>query len=446
MDRSMSKLKRQRQKSVTWPVGKKICEILLDDSWLWARGEESSEIILQREREMRVFEAVYPRLTSIPDSPSECQELTKEVDDAYVPEIMLDSLEDEEMEDDLSTRKASNSAGNGGFGRSISERAITDSQSGVLRGSSTVQNKESVVRVDAESNIAAAAAAACVALKALGGNDLVDEILLFEILKNPSLLEPLRCSERFNRAKGNDQEIHFANQDVDPSLEGSLDGEPYLSTFTTSILARKYGVSKVSPERMPVVANGSTLTRGSMDINLSTAVTSHSSVGLPAPYPCSGPLISTDTTSISAPQPLRICEKMNENSKTEPFYQANKFEKSHMHSHISSEDEIRGQNGLQMCDDMQMAMTYSPSKTHWSPCNSNKQRHTFTAEHMSNRPCEGSNIFSRKNIIHNANNKGGIRARKFCIYFNTSRGCRNGERCAFVHQSLINSHARTMAQ
>ncbi|MCO5565084.1 hypothetical protein L7F22_018755 [Adiantum nelumboides] len=72
-------------------------KFLLDDSWLWARGEDSVEIASQQQRERRFFEAFYPRLVSIPDRPMEPQEPSQEINDTLVAGIPLVPFEDEEM-------------------------------------------------------------------------------------------------------------------------------------------------------------------------------------------------------------------------------------------------------------------------------------------------------------------------------------------------------------
>eukprot|EP00250_Pteridium_aquilinum_P006663 c16533_g2_i1 orf=174-1109(+) len=70
----------------------------LDGSWLWAGGEESTEVALQQQREMRLFEAFYPRSTFVPDSPVEPQERCKDIDASLVSQIPLIPLEEEEMD------------------------------------------------------------------------------------------------------------------------------------------------------------------------------------------------------------------------------------------------------------------------------------------------------------------------------------------------------------
>ncbi|KAH7447830.1 hypothetical protein KP509_01G123300 [Ceratopteris richardii] len=425
-------------------------KFFLDDAWLWAGGEESSEIVTQQLRERAVFEAVYPRLTSIPLSPFESQEPSKEVSDGSIPEITLDSPE-EEVEDGFSIDKAI--TGSGGYGYSVSEVQtsvplavdVLPTSSGICGLSSEQQQESAGGGVATEVKIAAAAAAACVALEALGGNNIVDEALLLEILKNPSLLESLISR------------VSHGNNKVGPSLNYTSNGKahgPNPST-RTNVLAEYDGASMIPP-RISLAAYGSTDSHQTMDHSSATSIMAHPQhplVGLPAPYPCSGPKTSSNVMSNKGARASAIPEKLNGNSEKLPFRQLNnESEAPYMHTHTPQEDVTRRKSSLNNCsqiyDGMEMAVTSSSSfKSQSSPCviDSKQQGHTFATKQIRNMAIKAKNVFSRENIEHNVSMKSGSRARKFCIYFNTPRGCRNGERCAFVHQSL-DAHARTLAQ
>ncbi|GBG83053.1 hypothetical protein CBR_g36670 [Chara braunii] len=66
-------------------------------SWRVVAGNESNEVAVQKERENRVLEAVYPRPSAIPDSPAEPVTAEEDYDDGMTPSISVVAQEDEEM-------------------------------------------------------------------------------------------------------------------------------------------------------------------------------------------------------------------------------------------------------------------------------------------------------------------------------------------------------------
>eukprot|EP00850_Spirogloea_muscicola_P021185 SM000239S08090 [mRNA] locus=s239:158872:161167:- [translate_table: standard] len=70
--------------------------VVLEAEWMVAAGDESDEARLQREREQRIFEAVYPRESSIPASPAEPEEAQAPQDDTATPIISPVPIDDDE--------------------------------------------------------------------------------------------------------------------------------------------------------------------------------------------------------------------------------------------------------------------------------------------------------------------------------------------------------------
>lgn len=83
----------------------------LDSSWLVMAGQESIEVSVQGKRENRTLEAVYPRPSAIPDSPAEPSEsqLPFDEDDANTLIIPVVPLEDDDLpdQDDIPTTSGS---------------------------------------------------------------------------------------------------------------------------------------------------------------------------------------------------------------------------------------------------------------------------------------------------------------------------------------------------
>ncbi|PON99487.1 Zinc finger, CCCH-type [Trema orientale] len=75
-------------------------KIVPTPAWQVVSGEESEEVKHQKLREMRVLEAVYPRFSAIPPSPSVSLEVENEYyDDNQTPLVSLTPIEEEESPD-----------------------------------------------------------------------------------------------------------------------------------------------------------------------------------------------------------------------------------------------------------------------------------------------------------------------------------------------------------
>ncbi|PON39168.1 Zinc finger, CCCH-type [Parasponia andersonii] len=75
-------------------------KIVPTPAWQVVSGEESEEVKNQKSREMRVLEAVYPRVSSIPTSPSVSLVVENEYyDDNQTPLVSLTPIEEEESPD-----------------------------------------------------------------------------------------------------------------------------------------------------------------------------------------------------------------------------------------------------------------------------------------------------------------------------------------------------------
>lgn len=400
-------------------------KLLLDASWLWAGGEESLEVASQQQRERRFFEAFYPRLASIPDSPSEpLQESNKEIDDTPVAEVPLVPLEEQEPENEDMEQESISTAG---------EELLALPSNGSLHGILFERQQESSIGL-ADSNMAAAAAAACIVVKALGESDLVDEKLLLELLKNPSLLKSLTCYSSNNmNGKSQDQDnttgsssssLQVAHQE--PASSSKLNRSP------VSVLAEwGDGISTNNLHRFGPNVNGST------DVQLSTNVSCMSSnplppTSLPTPYPCSNLDSSRVLVHEGAECTPRICsEEIPETSRTipnDPF--------SNKHVYVPRVG-LNGSNKDPYAY-MQAAMaTNSPFSVHSDPLPSKDVLHRDLMQlgPLKYRSNEDSAV-KRKMGSYSSSSRIGGRTPRLCMYYNSPRGCRNGASCAFAHQSL----------
>ncbi|KAI3734356.1 hypothetical protein L6452_13824 [Arctium lappa] len=150
---------------------------VLDPNWQVAAGEESKELEVESQREMRVLEAVYPRPSAIPPNAASPMGTDEPYyNDQHTPLIPITPIEDEDMAPDSSSIAAANT--------SLQAPATMASHSG---------NGGMVSGV--EPDVVSAAYSALNAAMSNGSQgSLIDPNLLIKILSNPSLIEKLVSS------------------------------------------------------------------------------------------------------------------------------------------------------------------------------------------------------------------------------------------------------------
>ncbi|XP_078448350.1 zinc finger CCCH domain-containing protein 6-like isoform X2 [Wolffia australiana] len=151
----------------------------LSHEWLMAAGEESMELELQNQRQMGVFEAIYPRISSIPPNPMSSEPSDFPGEEPPPPMIPVTAIEDDPAEEEAAVDLRSDLA--------------TMSSERVPNGG---EKPELSFPPGVEPDVAAAASAAFTALlRSNEAGSLIDPDLLIKILSNPSLIEKL-LSER----------------------------------------------------------------------------------------------------------------------------------------------------------------------------------------------------------------------------------------------------------
>lgn len=169
---------------------------LLNLNWQVVAGEESKEIDIQNQREMRVLEAVYPRPSAIPPNASVSVDVEdSRSNDEQTPLIPITSTEDEDATvDTLSDSVAP-------FNVPISSQPLPLA-SGILSPSLSsfpivsnppAHEKQSAgMGVGVEPDVVAAASAAFSAItKSNEHGNVIDPELLIKILSNPIMIEKL---------------------------------------------------------------------------------------------------------------------------------------------------------------------------------------------------------------------------------------------------------------
>ncbi|CAA6655908.1 unnamed protein product [Spirodela intermedia] len=184
---------------IKWKVPLKFS---LNQEWLVVAGEESKEVELQNQRQLGVFEAIYPRLSSIPPNPissEESQDLHH--DEAQTPLIPVNAIEDDPT-DELDLQAALDTSRYEQQHSEVIERVTMDIPTlprgpaeGAESGVPSMPNDGKPVFAfppGVEPDVVAAASAAFTALmRSSEEGSLIDRDLLIKILSNPSLIEKL---------------------------------------------------------------------------------------------------------------------------------------------------------------------------------------------------------------------------------------------------------------
>jgi len=288
----------------------------LHPSWRVIAGGESKEVAVQRQRELRVLEAVYPRASSIPESPAEPQEPQLPYDDERTLVIPVVPVEDDvtpdpdnglklavdklhfPQESAMTEEVLSPPPGFGNLTKKPVDAnwlARAPQDNGQTKGSticrpplgiivpavstmlapeisglnpdqigSNPHNGTSVAPVPpfyltkTEPDVIAAATAACNALSQCNDNNIIDHELLMKFLRNPSMLKGLAGQLSSNNSAENRVD-EISNLLTEGTRRGNGDKwapkAPSLEApLVEQELLRSGGDISVKERKMPVVA------------------------------------------------------------------------------------------------------------------------------------------------------------------------------------------------
>uniref|UniRef100_A0A1D1Z5I7 Zinc finger CCCH domain-containing protein 6 n=1 Tax=Anthurium amnicola TaxID=1678845 RepID=A0A1D1Z5I7_9ARAE len=181
-------------------------KFLLNREWLVVAGEESEEVRLQNQRQLGVFEAIYPRPSSIPPNPVVSEVKDSHNDDARIPLIPITAIEDEDLSDELDSQAAIDASGlvrHSNVTQVLMDTKTPSMSNSTLEGSAgstelhvpTIHNSEKQVVSfipSVEPDVVAAASAAFTALmRSSEEGSLIDPDLLIKILSDPILIGKL---------------------------------------------------------------------------------------------------------------------------------------------------------------------------------------------------------------------------------------------------------------
>ncbi|KAG9140262.1 hypothetical protein Leryth_014711 [Lithospermum erythrorhizon] len=158
-------------------------KFVLSPKWLVVSGEESKEVNVQTQREMRMLEAIYPRQSAIPPNPLLASAEESFHDDHATLVVPITAIEEEEEEEDGTTDPSHLPVG-------IDSDPVN---SLVLPPTSTIHSPQaSPISSGMESNLVAAAQAALgAALLDSSQDNLIDRDILMSILSDPQMVAQL---------------------------------------------------------------------------------------------------------------------------------------------------------------------------------------------------------------------------------------------------------------
>ncbi|XP_030527137.2 zinc finger CCCH domain-containing protein 6 [Rhodamnia argentea] len=360
------------------PLSKWKCppRFLLTHEWQVVAGEESEEVDVQNQREMRVLEAVYPRPSAIPQNPVASSDLQDfDQNESQIPMVPITPIEDEEIPGDASSDFVPQLGVPVTSHPSLLASGVShplQTTGPVVANTATNQNLIASTLHGVEPDVAAAASAAFTALmKSNEHGNMIDQELLIQILSDPKMIEKLV------KDYGTITEAQ-----IPPNTRGGSVGLSNPRSFVSSV-----------ETGMPSVATSSS--------GLSYSHTSgpsyshHTSVGMgPPPTVPLPPQMVMQAASSSAIRPATPAKDLN-------------YYKSLIQQHGGERRETLQQYGSPFGNQ---------PLTIQEPANNPKLR----------------------------DSKGKIM--KPCIYFNSSRGCRNGANCAYQHDTSLPPRSSGMAE
>ncbi|KAK7360170.1 hypothetical protein VNO77_02151 [Canavalia gladiata] len=161
--------------------------------WHIAAGEESREKEDQKRREMRVLEAVYPRLSAIPTSPSVSLDVTEEdYDDNNTPLISIIPIEEEESMEAVAENPFPHvqSQNSHQYISATTPISLASNASHGVSADACVRPLAGVSS-DLEANLAAASSVVATIMRSNEQGGLIDMDLLVKIFTDPKMIDKL---------------------------------------------------------------------------------------------------------------------------------------------------------------------------------------------------------------------------------------------------------------
>ncbi|KAI3464866.1 hypothetical protein Pfo_021529 [Paulownia fortunei] len=208
----------------------------VNSAWRVVAGEESRETEPQNQREMRVLEAIYPRPSAIPPNPSALVGVEDSINnDQYTPLVPITPIEDEDTA--LDTSFGSMAANNNPM---ISQPLHLSHGTFSSQGSAAINpHANGISAIGVEPDIVAAAQAALTSVMSNSDQgNLIDRGLLIKILSDPKMIEQLVTN-------------HGASSGAQNLPSSSTQNMPSSSSFHSMPVIGAQNVVSSSTQHMP---------------------------------------------------------------------------------------------------------------------------------------------------------------------------------------------------
>ncbi|KAL6506751.1 hypothetical protein OROHE_022583 [Orobanche hederae] len=193
---------------------------VVDIAWQVVAGDESLEIEMQNQREMRVLEAIYPRPSSIPPNPSTfvaAEDPTNH--DQRTPVVPITPIEDEDAAIDTSSYASPTAVNTNPMIFQPQQANFSSQVSSAIINPHQPNGISTIGRVEPD---AVAAALTSVISNSKQGNtntnNLIDSGLLIKILRDPKMIEQLMTNLQASSSSPSTQNIPSSGLQVPPAV------------------------------------------------------------------------------------------------------------------------------------------------------------------------------------------------------------------------------------
>lgn len=387
----------------------------VDSTWRVVAGEESREIEAQNQRQMRVLEAIYPRPSAIPPNPSALVGAEdSSVNDQFTPLVPITPIEDEDAT--LDTPLNSMAANSNPL---LLQPQHSSHASFSSPGSSSINlHANGFPAASVEPDIVAAAQAALTSVmsNADQGN-LIDRELLIKILSDPKMIEQLV--------------INHATQNAPSS---STQNMPSSSHFHNVAATGAQTIVSSSTQHMP--SSNLLPSIGMQNVASSSTPSMHNTPSTSSQYipdlrsppkssfdPVNVAVNRREALSAHVSRPELIAHSRP--TTTGPFYPPSRM--GSIPNIRPSVPDVISAPSPSAGAPVKKDINYYKSLIQQ---HGGERRETMPQfAHQSNQPPGSSQ--EPLNVMKPRESKPKIM--KPCIYFNSSRGCRNGANCAYQH-------------
>ncbi|KAL3640957.1 hypothetical protein CASFOL_015925 [Castilleja foliolosa] len=370
----------------------------LNIDWQVVAGEESREIEIQNQREMRVLEAIYPRPSSIPPNPCELANVEGPTNDQHTPVVPITPIEDEDAAIDSTSYDTHNTPK-----PPNTDPMIISQPHQQQRLSHDITSRQPNNGLSVEPDIIAAAQAALTSVTGQANNNnnnnnMIDPGLLIKILSDPKMIEQL-----------------MSNRNVPSSSPASSSSAFHSTPAAGSRIAMSSASSPSSMQHNP-------------------PSTSNNPHYIPSPRPPqqqNNPFVNRrDPLPSHAPAPRPMMPP------PAPFYPPRN---TNMHPtlppHLPDNKPVPGQSQGAPPPPVTKDMNYFKSLIQQ---HGGERRDSGPAQfgHPSTSSQEHHMTLKKQREMTKP------KMMKPCIYFNSPKGCRNGSDCSFQHEIVSSAQQR----